>query len=147
MRRFQFSKLVVLLLTVSISACAAVQAERQAQEAKKQEFVQRVDISHIWITEGDAPPGKPYQVLGDISYSEPFSPDAIDAHKMNQRLKDMAYQKYPEDIDALIKVKSDVSSDGSQVTVSAQAIKYEQSADREAMHKMNEGMVASPSGN
>ena len=50
-------------------------------------------------------------------------------------------------LDALSEEKSEVSADGSKVTVSAKAITYESSADRAAMHKMNEGLVASPSGN
>jgi len=33
------------------------------------------------------------------------------------------------------------------VKVSAEAIQYESSTDRAMLHKMNEGMVASPSGN
>jgi len=40
-----------------------------------------------------------------------------------------------------------ISADGSQITVTAKAIKYDSSVDREALHHMNEGMVASPSQN
>ena len=59
----------------------------------------------------------------------------------------MAYAKWPDTLDALVKEKTDVSDDGSTVKVSAQAIQYESSTDRAMLHKMNEGMVASPSGN
>ncbi len=141
-------KLLVVFLTVALSACAAIQAQRAAQEEKQQAFVKHMDIAHIWVTEGDPPAGKPYQVLGDLNYTQQISPeniaDAIDAHKMNEKLKQMANEKYPDSVDAVIKAHSDVSNDGSLVTVTAQAIQYESSADREAMHKMTEGMIASP---
>jgi hypothetical protein len=148
--RSHLSKFILVLLTVSLSACAAIQAQRQAQVAKQQEFQQHVDIAHIWVTEGDAPAGKPYTKLGDIKYTQHINPediaDAIDAHKMNEKLKAMANAKYPDQVDAIIHTHSDVSNDGTLVTVSAEAIQYESSADREAMHHMNEGIVASPSG-
>jgi hypothetical protein len=133
-------------LATALSACEAVQAERKAQEEKQQVFVQRVDLAHVWVTPGDPGPGKPYNVLGEIQYSEPFTPDAIDEAKIKDKLKKMAYDKYPDTLDALIKEKSEVSADGNTVTVSAQAIQYESSIDRAMLHKMNEGMVASPSG-
>jgi hypothetical protein len=150
MRSRYFSTLLVIFLSLTLSACAAIEAQRKAQEQKQEAFAKHMDIAHIWVTEGDAPQGKPYHVLGEIKYSENVTPetiaDAIDAHKMNEKLKQMAYKKYPDDVDAVIKAHSDVSTDGNLVTVTAQAIQYESSADREMMHKMNEGIVASPSG-
>lgn len=138
------SRIAIALLAAGIAGCAAIQAERQAQEQKQQQFVQHMDVAHIWVTNGDAPPGKPYAVLGDLSYQEPFNPDANDEAHMRDKLKQMALDKYTDEVDAVIKVHSDVSDDGKNLVVSAQAIKYESSADRTAMHKMNEGMVASP---
>lgn len=147
MRSFTICKIVAVGLALNFCACGAIEAQRQAEEQKKQAFVQRVDMAHIWVTTGTPPPGKPYTVLGDLKYSEPFTPDAIDAAKMQEKLKKIAYQKYPDTIDAIIKEDSQVSSDGSTVTVTAQAIQYESSVDRTALHKMNEGLVASPSNN
>ncbi len=137
---------VVTGLAMTLSACEAVEASRKAEEKKQQVFVERVDIAHVWVTPGNPPPGKPYNVLGDVNYTEPFSPDANDEAKIKDKLKKMAYEKWPDTLDALIQEKSEVSSDGNTVTVSAKAIQYESSVDREMLHKMNEGMVASPSG-
>jgi len=144
MRSMTFWKLSAILLALNFCACGAIEAQRQAEEAKKQEFVHRVDMAHIWVTTGTPPPGKPYTVLGDLSYTVPFTPDAIDAAQMQDKLKKIAFDKYPDTVDAVIKEDSNVSSDGSSVTVTAQAIQYESSVDREALHKMNEGLVASP---
>lgn len=139
-------KLSVIGLALTLSACGMVEAQRQAEQAKKQQFVQRVDIAHIWVTTGTPPPGKPYTVLGPIEYTVPFSPDAIDSAEMKEKLKKIAYQKWPDTIDAIIKEDSNVSNDGTKVTVTAQAIAYDSTQDREALHHMNEGLVASPSG-
>ena len=134
-------------LALNFCACGAIEAQRQAEEAKKQEFVKRVDTAHVWVTTGEPPAGKPYTKLGELKYTEPFTPDAIDAAKMQDRLKAMALEKYPDTVDAVIKEDSEVSPDGSTVTVSAEAIQYESSVDRNALHRMNEGLVASPTGN
>jgi len=147
MRSLTLWKLVAIGLALNFCACGAIEAQRQSEEAKKQEFVKRVDTAHVWVTTGEPPAGKPYTKLGDLKYTEPFTPDAIDASKMQDRLKAMALEKYPDTVDAVIKEDSEVSADGSTVTVSAEAIQYESSADRNAMHHMNEGLVASPSGN
>jgi hypothetical protein len=147
MRSLTLAKLVAIGLALSLCACGAIEAQRQAEEAKKQEFVTRVDTAHVWVTTGEPPAGKPYTKLGDLKYTEPFTPDAIDAAKMQDKLKAMALQKYPDTVDAVIKEDSEVSPDGSTVTVSAEAIQYESSTDRNALHHMNEGLVASPSGN
>jgi len=150
MRSSLFSKLVAACFSVSLSACAAIQAQREAEQQKQQEFVQHVDIAHIFVTPDDAPAGKPYKVLGDLQYTEHINPDnvadAIDSEKMNEQLKRMANEKYPDSVDAVIKERSDVSSDGSLMTVTGEAIEFESSADREALHHINEGLVASPSG-
>ncbi len=136
--------MVAIGLALNFCACGAIEAQRQAEEAKKQEFVHRVDMAHIWVTTGVPPTGKEYTVLGDINYTEPFTPDAIDAAKMQDKLKKIAFDKYPDTVDAVIKEDSNVSADGSTVTVTAQAIQYASSVDRTALHKMNEGLVASP---
>ena len=147
MRSVTLCKLAAIGLALNFCACGALEAQRQAEEQKKQEFVHRVDTAHVWVTTGEPPAGKPYTKLGDLSYSEPFTPDAIDAAKMQDKLKTMALQKYPDTVDAVIKEDSQVSADGSTVTVSAEAIQYESSVDRNALHHMNEGLVASPTGN
>lgn len=147
MRSLTMWKLAAIGLALTFCACGAIEAQEKAREEQRQVFVKRVDTAHVWVTTGTPAAGKPYTVLGDLSYTEPFTPDAIDAAKMQARLKQMALDKYPDVVDAVIKEDSQVSADGSQVTVTAQAIQYESSVDRNALHHMNEGLVASPSGN
>jgi hypothetical protein len=104
-------------------------------------------MAHIWVTTEAPPAGKPYTELGDLTYTEPFSPDAIEEGKISDKLKKMAFDKWPDTIDAIVNENQTISADGSQITVTAKAIKYDSSVDREALHHMNEGMVASPSQN
>ncbi len=147
MRSSKIPKLLAIGLALGVSACGAMEAARQQQEQKQQVFVHRVDMAHIWVTTEGPPPGKPYTELGDLTYTEPFSPDAIEEGKISDKLKKMAFAKWPDTIDAIVNENQAVSADGSQITVTAKAIKYDSSVDREALHHMNEGMVASPSSN
>ena len=136
--------LVIGLAAAALSSCAAVEAQRAEQEKKQETFVQRVDIAHIYVTPEDPLPNKPFTVLGDVTYSEPFTPDAINEARIKEKLKTMAYAKWPDTLDALVKEKSDLSDDGTTVKVSAEAIQYESSTDRERLHKMNDGLIVSP---
>jgi hypothetical protein len=146
MRISRLDKWLVVGLAISVSACAAIRAERQAEEKSHQEFVHRVDFAHVWVTTGEPPEGKPYSVLGEVRYSEPWSPDAIDTARQEDKLKAIACKRWPDRIDALIEEKSGFSADNSTVIVSAKAIHYLSSADRKALHNMDDEMVVSPSG-
>ena len=107
----------LLDLALGISACGAMEAARQEQEQKQQVFVHRVDMAHIWVTTESPPAGKPYSTLGELTYTEPFSPDAIEEAKISDKLKKMAFDKWPDTIDAIVNENQTVSADGSQITV------------------------------
>ena len=147
MRSSKILTWLVIGLALGVSACGAVEAARQAEEQKQQVFVHRVDMAHIWVTTEAPPAGKPYSTLGDLTYTEPFSPDAIEEANISDKLKQMALAKWPDTIDAIVNENQTVSADGSQITVTGKAIQYDSSVDRNALHHMNEGLVASPSGN
>jgi hypothetical protein len=147
MRSSKILTLFAIVMAFALSACGAIEAARQEEVQKQQVFEHRVDMAHIWVTTESPPAGKPYTELGELSYTVPFSPDAIDEDKITNKLKKMAYDKWPNDIDAIVDENQTTSADGSQFTVTAKAIKYDSSVDREALHHMNEGMVASPNGN
>jgi hypothetical protein len=65
----------------------------------------------------------PYDELGDLSYSEPFSPDAIDSTHINEKLRDLALAKWGRQVDAIIHITTKVGSDASTLTVSAAAVR------------------------
>ena len=141
----KFLKLIAIGLALSVSACSAMEASRAAEVERQQTVVHRMDVAHVWVTTEGPPAGKPYSKLGDLSYTEPFSPDAIDEAKITAKLKSMAMEKWPDTIDAIVVENQTVSPDGATITVTGKAIAYDSTVDRAAMHKMNEGMIASPS--
>ena len=145
MRITTIGLLAAIVLTLGTSSCAVVKEREEAHAAQQQVFNKHVDIAHIWVTSGEPAAGKAYTKLGDLSYSEAFTPDAIDEAKIKDKLKNMAYEKWPDSIDAVIKESQAI--DGDKVTVTAVAIKYDQSVDRDMLHNMNNNLVASPSGN
>jgi len=147
MRSSKILGVLAIGLTLGVSGCAAVEAQRAAQAQKQQEVVHRMDVAHIWVTTEAPPAGKPYSKLGDLSYTEPFTPDAIDEAKITEKLKKMALEKWPDTIDAIVDENQTISPDGTVVTVTGKAIAYDSTVDRAALHHMNEGMVASPNNN
>jgi len=143
MRSSKILTLLAIGLSLGITACGAMQAARQEQEQKQQVFEHRVDMAHIWVTTEAPASGKPYKELGDLSYTEPFTPDAIDEAKISEKLKAMAFAKWPDSIDAIVDENQTTSTDGSQITVTAKAIAYDSSVDRDALHHMQDGLTVS----
>jgi hypothetical protein len=145
MRSYKIFPIVAIGLAIGVSGCASVAAEHQAEVQQHEQTATRMDVAHIWVTSDlTPPPGKPYTVLGDLKYTEAFSPDAIDEDHIKDKLKKMALAKWPDSVDAIVKENQTSSPDGSVVTVTAEAIQYKSSVDRAAMHQMTEGIVASP---
>ena len=64
-----------------------------------------------------------YDKLGDLGYTEPFSPDAIDSTHINEKLRDMAIAKWGRQVDAIIHVAAKVGGDAGRLTVSAVAVR------------------------
>ncbi len=146
MRSSKILTLLAIGLALGSSGCAAVEAARSAQVEKQKAFEHRVDTAHIWVTTGAPPAGKSYSTLGELSYTEQFSPDAIDEARISDKLKKMALEKWPDMIDAIVNENQTVSADGSQITVTGKAIQYDSSVDRTALHHLNDDLVASPNG-
>jgi hypothetical protein len=147
MRSSKILTLLVIGLVLESSGCAAVDAARSERVEKQMAFEHRVDTAHVWVTTGAPPAGKPYSTLGELSYTEPFSPEAIDEAKIGDKLKKIALEKWPDMIDAIVNENQTVSTDGSQITVTGKAIQFDSSVDRAALHHLNDDLVASPNGN
>jgi hypothetical protein len=80
-----------------------------------------LDRDRIMVQSGSL--ALPYQQLGVLEYSEPFSPRAIDEDHIDDRLRTMAIQKWGNDVDAIVGVKTTLSGDASEVDVSAQVVR------------------------
>ena len=143
MRSSKILTLLAIGLSFALSACGAMEAARQEQAQKQQVFEHRVDMAHIWVTTESPGAEKKYTELGELTYTEPFTPDAIDEAKISDKLKAMAFAKWPDTIDAIVNEDQTTSADGSQITVTAKAIKYDSSVDRDALHHMQDGLTVS----
>ena len=144
--RKALSKLALCLIAMTFCACALLMADRNAHEEHRQQMVKTMDNAHVFVTTEGLPKSKPYVVLGELKYSEPYTPDALDHDRIENKLKAMALAQYPDQVDAVIDTRGDIetSGDTTTVTVSGQAVKFESSADRELMHHMWENTVVSP---
>jgi len=141
--KIYISSFLICLAATNLCACFLI-AAREADEKHHAQMVNVMDNAHVFITPDDIPKGKPYKVLGDLKYTEPFSTDVIDSAKIEVRLKAMALEKYHGEADAVIKANVDVDASGENAIVTGEVIQFETSADRELMHKMWEGMIVSP---
>jgi hypothetical protein len=137
------SSILICLAATNVCSCFLI-AAREADEKHHAQMVSVMDNAHVFITPDVIPKGKPYKVLGDLSYSEPFSTDVIDSAKIEVRLKAMALEQYHGEADAVIKANVDVDASGENAIVTGEAIQFETSADRDLMHHMWEGMIVSP---
>jgi len=102
-----------------------MQSAQASNQHKIQEFEHRVDYSHIWVTPYEPPKGKLYAVLGELSYRDSVNADSISEANITERLKKLAFARWPDSIDAIINEKQVISADGTQILVTGTAIKYE----------------------
>ena len=140
------SRIVPCMMAVTLCACAALMADRKAQEEHRQQMVKTMDTAHLVVTTASLPKDKPYKVLGELKYTEPYTPDALDEDRIEKRLKTMALAQYSEQADAVIEAKGDLemSGDTATVIVTGKVVQFESSADREMMHQMWDNLVVSP---
>lgn len=63
---------------------------------------------------------QPHHNLGALEYEEPYSPEAIDDDHIDDKLRAMAVQRWGAQVDAVVLVKTSLSSDRRTVSVSAE---------------------------
>jgi hypothetical protein len=121
MRHFSPVAAFMAALAVALAGC---QAYQQQQQVLSQEQIQQgntmLDRQRILMSTGGI--DDPYQKLGELSYTEPLSPDAIDSTHINQKLREMAIAKWGRQVDAVIHISSKVGADATTMTVSGEAV-------------------------
>jgi hypothetical protein len=120
---WSFPMLTAIALGAALSAmgCQAMQMQQQNTPAMIQQGNTMLDRQRVLMSTGGL--DDPYDKLGDLSYSEPFSPDAIDSTHINEKLRDLALAKWGRQVDAIIHITTKVGSDGSTLTVTAAAVR------------------------
>ena len=120
---WSFPGLAAIALGAALGAmgCQAMQTQRENTPAMIQQGNTMLDRQRILMSTGGL--DDPYDKLGDLSYSEPFSPDAIDSTHINEKLRDLALAEWGRQVDAIIHITTKVGSDASTLTVSAAAVR------------------------
>ena len=114
----------VMAILSSVLCMAACQAAIQQQQEQKAAAIKRdttLDRQRILISTGDL--ANAHEKLGDLSYTEPLNSDSIDSTHINEKLRHMAIDKWGNQVDALIFVKSTPSADASMITASCMAVR------------------------
>jgi hypothetical protein len=116
------------LLTAGMSLLAACssQVDQQEPPPQSQQAIIKAPDKALYRDQLEVQTGDlalPYDQLGELEYTEPFSPRAIDDDYIDDKLRAMAMRRWGDQVDAVIGVKTALSSDASEVSVTAQAIK------------------------
>ena len=104
-----------------MAACQAAIQQQQEKKAQIHYYNATVDRDRILISTGDL--SNPHEKLGDLSYTEPLNADNIDSTHINDKLRQMAIDKWGTQVDALIDVKSTPSADATMITASCVAVR------------------------
>ena len=119
-------RLLLRALAIVLALCcmASCQAAIQAQQEQKAVAFKRdttFDRERILVSTGDL--SNPHEKLGDLSYSEPLNSETIDSTHINEKLRRMAIDKYGNQVDALIFLKSGPNADATMITASCVAVR------------------------
>ena len=104
-----------------MAACQAAIQQQQEKKAQIHYYNATVDRDRILISTGDL--SNPHEKLGALSYTEALTADNIDSTHINDKLRQMAIDKWGTQVDALIDVKSTPSADATMITASGEAVR------------------------
>ena len=114
------AKLLIAALMLAVPACGIEEAQQQRQAQIKAAEVS-MDINHIFVAVGDTP--EPHDVLGKLEYSELVSGESIDEATQDAKIRKMAIERWPDDVDGIINVRREVNDTATLVTVTGTAVK------------------------
>ena len=104
-----------------MAACQAAIQQQQEKKAQIHYYNATVDRDRILVSTGDL--SNPHEKLGDLSYTEPLTADSIDSTHINDKLRQMAIDKWGTQVDALLDVKSTPNADATMITASCVAVR------------------------
>jgi hypothetical protein len=140
-RRAAWSFPGLAAIALGAMGCQAMQMQQENTPKMIQQGNTMLDRQRILMSTGGL--DDPYDKLGDLSYSEPFSPDAIDSTHINEKLRDLALAKWGRQVDAIVHITTKVGSDASTLTVSAAAVRIKSDSCSYCRHN-NEAPTMGP---
>ena len=100
---------------------AACQSYVQQQEVQHQANVEQ---DHLRLIVDTSDLTEPYEKLGQLSYSDPLNGETIDTEHINEKLRQMAIERWGQQVDAIILVTTKVGgADASTISVSGEAVR------------------------
>jgi uncharacterized lipoprotein len=110
-----------ILAILTLAGCTNPITQQQQREAEIKAADAALDKDRILVQSGDL--SLPHQQLGSLEYSEPFSPAANEETHVDERLREMAIQKWGNQVDAITGVKADLSADARELHVTGEAVR------------------------
>lgn len=102
----------MLAMTLLVSAC---QSYVQEQRAERQVNVEQ-DRLRLMVYTSDLT--EPYEKLGQLSYTDPLNGETIASDHINEKLRQMAIDRWGQQVDAVILVTTKVgAADASTISV------------------------------
>jgi len=112
---------LLLIFTAGLTACSSVIENQRRHEAEIKAADVALDRDRIEVLSGDLT--LQHTQLGPLEYSEPFSAASNDEQYIGDHLRTLAIARWGNQVDAIIGVKSVLSSDATQLSVSATAVR------------------------
>jgi len=137
------SKILALLaigLAFALSACGAREAARQEASSKQQVFEHRVDMAHIWVTTEAPGAGKPFTELGQLTiHRAVLRPTRSTKRRSATAERRWRSRNGPTRLTRSSTRIRQLRPTARRITVTAKAIKYDSSVDREAFASYERG--------
>jgi N-acetylglutamate synthase/N-acetylornithine aminotransferase len=95
---------------------------------QQQEVQHKVDVEqdHLRLMVYTSDLTEPYEKLGDLSYSDPLNGETIDTDHINEKLRQMAIERWGQQVDAIILVTTKVGgTDTSTISVTGEAVRIQ----------------------
>lgn len=114
-------RLLFLATALTVSACSTQRASEAPQTPA------RAPNRFIYVSAQEIP-GQCYHDLGGVTFTEPFSSAAMDGDDvgMATKLRALAMEKYPDEADAVIDVRTQENDVGTIVTVTGEVVELQQ---------------------
>jgi hypothetical protein len=110
-----------LAIAPAMLLVAACQSYVQQQEVRHQANVEQ---DHLRLIVDTSDLTEPYEKLGQLSYSDPLNGETIDTEHINEKLRQMAIERWGQQVDAIILVTTKVGgADTSTISVSGEAVR------------------------
>jgi hypothetical protein len=129
-------KLVFLSAALLTCACSANRIAPPKEVASRPPVAAATPNRHIYVTAGGMPSGC-YSKLGVVSFVEPYGDSTIDPDHTREasQLRKVAEQKYPGQVDAIIRLRTTQNDVGTMVQVSGEAVHLNKHETMECMER------------